>query len=75
MPQRHRQGRALTAAGLAVIVWLFTRAASVTMLGFVVTVRDAPALALIMGAMAAFCGFVVYTAAQALIAEFSTRRR
>jgi hypothetical protein len=69
MPVRPRQGRALNAAAFAVIVWFFTHAGSACLLGCVVTVLYAPLLAVEMGAMAAFCGYVVWTATQALIAE------
>lgn len=73
MPLRPRHGRALNAAAFAVIVWLFTNAGSACLLGCLVTALYSPLLALVMGAMAAFCGYVVLTASRALIAEVGAR--
>jgi hypothetical protein len=58
-----------------VIVWFFTQAGSACLLGCLVTALAAPVLALEMGAMAAFCGWVVFAATQALIAEVGSRYR
>jgi hypothetical protein len=73
MPLRPRHGRALNAAGFGLIVWLFTHAGSACLLGFLVTAPHAPAVSLVMGAMAGFCGVVVFTAVRALLAEVGSR--
>lgn len=75
MPLKPRQGRALNAGGLALIVWLFAKAGAACIAGCVVTVLYAPGLALVMGGMAFFCGYVVLTAARALVTEVTARYR
>lgn len=75
MPLQPKHGRALNAAGFALIVWLFAKAGSACLAGCVMTALYAPELALVMGAMAVFCGFVVLRAARALVAEVTARYR
>jgi hypothetical protein len=69
MPLRPRHGRALNAAGFSVIIWLFVQVGSSCLIGCLVTVLYAPAVGVAMAAMAAFCGYVAFTAAAALLRE------